>query len=169
MPCRSSVSETSSYAPNSDAPRRLNLGRYKNLGPTSSTVRRLITYATTFSTPGTTLIGRHFRSRPSARMTLAELLSGPILKTKLSFFSYEGLRLRQPQTASGDFFTASARVAVAPVYQTDSQCAALAGSECSSYRPFLRITSQTHASLTSPLPIPTPPPSTRPASALTTT
>jgi hypothetical protein len=45
-------------------------------------------------------------------------LGGPILKDKtFFFFSYEGLRLRQPQTASGEFFTVSARAAVAPVYQ----------------------------------------------------
>jgi hypothetical protein len=43
---------------------------------------------------------------------------GPILKNKtFFFFSYEGLRLRQPQTDSGEFFTTSARAAVAPVYQ----------------------------------------------------
>jgi hypothetical protein len=45
-------------------------------------------------------------------------LGGPILKDKtFFFFSYEGLRLRQPQTASGEFFTVSARAAAAPVYQ----------------------------------------------------
>ena len=45
-------------------------------------------------------------------------LGGPILKDKtFFFFSYEGLRLRQPRTDSGKFFTASARAAVAPVYQ----------------------------------------------------
>jgi hypothetical protein len=45
-------------------------------------------------------------------------LGGPILKDKtFFFFSYEGLRLQQPQTASGDFFTVSARAAVAPVYK----------------------------------------------------
>ena len=45
-------------------------------------------------------------------------LGGPILKDKtFFFFSYEGLRLRLPQTASGEFFTASARAAVAPAYQ----------------------------------------------------
>jgi hypothetical protein len=45
-------------------------------------------------------------------------LGGPILKDKTYFFfSYEGLRLRLPQTASGIFLTASARAAVAPVYQ----------------------------------------------------
>jgi len=44
-------------------------------------------------------------------------LGGPILKDKtFFFFSYEGLRLLLPQTASGEFFTASARAAVAPAY-----------------------------------------------------
>jgi hypothetical protein len=43
---------------------------------------------------------------------------GPIIKDKtFFFFSYEGLRLRLPQTASDQFYTASARAAVAPVYQ----------------------------------------------------
>jgi hypothetical protein len=44
---------------------------------------------------------------------------GPITKDKtfFFFFSYEGLRLRLPQTASDQFYTASARAAVAPVYQ----------------------------------------------------
>ena len=46
------------------------------------------------------------------------VLGGPILKDKtFFFFSYEGLRLWQPQTASGEFLTASARAAVAPDYQ----------------------------------------------------
>ena len=45
-------------------------------------------------------------------------LGGPILKDKtFFFFSYEGLRLLLPQTDSDDFYTASARAAVAPVYQ----------------------------------------------------
>ena len=45
-------------------------------------------------------------------------LGGPILRNKtFFFFSYEGLRLEQPQTASGEFYTASARAEVAPVYQ----------------------------------------------------
>jgi Carboxypeptidase regulatory-like domain/TonB dependent receptor len=45
-------------------------------------------------------------------------LGGPILEDKtFFFFSYEGLRLRLPQTATGDFLTVSARAAVAPVYQ----------------------------------------------------
>lgn len=43
---------------------------------------------------------------------------GPIIKDKtFFFFSYEGLRLRLPQTASDQFYTASARAAVASVYQ----------------------------------------------------
>jgi hypothetical protein len=45
-------------------------------------------------------------------------LAGPIRKDKtFFFFSYEGLRLRLPQTATDEFFTASARAAVAPAYQ----------------------------------------------------
>jgi hypothetical protein len=45
-------------------------------------------------------------------------LGGPIRKDKtFFFFSYEGLRLRLPQTATDEFFTASARAAVAPAYQ----------------------------------------------------
>src|SRR5450631_2274945 len=45
-------------------------------------------------------------------------LGGPVLKDKTFFFvSYEGLRLRLPQTASDVFLTASARAAVAPAYQ----------------------------------------------------
>jgi TonB dependent receptor/Carboxypeptidase regulatory-like domain len=45
-------------------------------------------------------------------------LGGPIIKDKtFFFFSYEGLRLLMPQTAQGVFFTASARAAVAPVFQ----------------------------------------------------
>ncbi len=44
--------------------------------------------------------------------------SGPLFKDKtFFFFSYEGLRLRLPQTASGLFYTASARAAAAPAYQ----------------------------------------------------
>jgi hypothetical protein len=45
-------------------------------------------------------------------------LGGPIRKDKtFFFFSYEGLRLSLPETASGEFLTASARAAVAPAYQ----------------------------------------------------
>jgi len=45
-------------------------------------------------------------------------LGGPILKDKtFFFFSYEGLRLRLPQTATDDLYTASARAAVAPAYR----------------------------------------------------
>jgi hypothetical protein len=47
------------------------------------------------------------------------VLGGPIFKNRtFFFFSYEGLRLLLPQTASQQaFYTASARAAVAPVYQ----------------------------------------------------
>ncbi len=46
------------------------------------------------------------------------VLGGPIIKNKtFFFFSYEGLRLTQPETAQGAFYTESARAAVAPVYQ----------------------------------------------------
>ena len=47
------------------------------------------------------------------------VIGGPIIKNKtFFFFSYEGLRLLLPQTASQQaFYTASARAAVAPVYQ----------------------------------------------------
>jgi len=45
-------------------------------------------------------------------------LGGPILKDKtFFFFSYEGLRLRQPQTDTEELLTVPAREAVAPVYQ----------------------------------------------------
>jgi hypothetical protein len=47
------------------------------------------------------------------------VIGGPIIKNKtFFFFSYEGLRLLLPQTASQKaFYTASARAAVAPVYR----------------------------------------------------
>jgi hypothetical protein len=46
------------------------------------------------------------------------VLGGPIIKNKtFFFFSYEGLRLTQPETAEKAFYTASARAAVAPVYR----------------------------------------------------
>jgi carboxypeptidase family protein/TonB-dependent receptor-like protein len=45
-------------------------------------------------------------------------LGGPIWKNRtFFFFSYEGLRLQQPQVAEGEFYTAGARAPVAPVYQ----------------------------------------------------
>jgi Carboxypeptidase regulatory-like domain/TonB dependent receptor len=45
-------------------------------------------------------------------------LGGPIIKDKtFFFFSYEGLRLFQPQTATDLFYTASARAAAAPAYK----------------------------------------------------
>ena len=46
------------------------------------------------------------------------VIGGPIIMNKtFFFFSYEGLRLTQPETAESAFYTASARAAVAPVYQ----------------------------------------------------
>jgi hypothetical protein len=42
---------------------------------------------------------------------------GPLWKSRtFFFFSYEGLRLLQPQTSTGLFYTSSARAAVAPAY-----------------------------------------------------
>ncbi len=55
---------------------------------------------------------------PERQNDFGGTLGGPILKNKtFFFFSYEGLRLQLPQTDSGEFFTASARAAVAPAYQ----------------------------------------------------
>ena len=46
------------------------------------------------------------------------VVGGPVIKDKtFFFFSYEGLRLLQPGTDTGNFYTASARAAVAPVYR----------------------------------------------------
>ena len=45
-------------------------------------------------------------------------LGGPLIRNRtFFFFSYEGLRLLLPQTATGDFYTAAARQNVAPAYQ----------------------------------------------------
>ena len=45
-------------------------------------------------------------------------LGGPLLRNRtFFFFSYEGLRLLLPQTATGTFYTAAARQNVAPAYQ----------------------------------------------------
>jgi hypothetical protein len=45
-------------------------------------------------------------------------VGGPIVKDRtFFFFSYEGLRLDLPDTISQAFYTASARAAIAPVYQ----------------------------------------------------
>jgi hypothetical protein len=55
---------------------------------------------------------------PERQNDFGGTLGGPIRKEKtFFFFSYEGLRLRLPQTASDEFLTASARAAVAPAYQ----------------------------------------------------
>ena len=45
-------------------------------------------------------------------------IGGPILRDRtFFFFSYEGLRLLLPETASGDFYTAAGRQNVAPAYR----------------------------------------------------
>ena len=55
---------------------------------------------------------------PERQNDFGGTLGGPIRKDKtFFFFSYEGLRLQLPQTASGEFFTASARAAIARAYQ----------------------------------------------------
>ncbi len=55
---------------------------------------------------------------PLSQNDFGGTLGGPVLKNRtFFFFSYEGLRLQQPQTASADFYTQDARAAVAPVYQ----------------------------------------------------
>jgi hypothetical protein len=55
---------------------------------------------------------------PERQNDFGGTLGGPIRKERtFFFFSYEGLRLRLPQTASDEFLTASARAAVAPAYQ----------------------------------------------------
>ena len=107
-------------------------------------------------------------SRRSARTTLAELLVDPFKDKTFFFFSYEGLRLRLPQTASGEFFTASARAAVAPVYQPFSMRCRFRIRMHRSSTPHA-TTSQILASRTSPSPIPILPLSMPPASAWTTT
>jgi hypothetical protein len=65
----------------------------------------------------------YFDAPPLAKPPLRQndfggTVGGPILKDKTFFFvCYEGLRLLLPQTATGEFLTASARAAVAPIYQ----------------------------------------------------
>lgn len=65
----------------------------------------------------------YFDAPPLAKPPLRQndfggTLSGPIFKDRLFFFfSYEGLRLLLPATATGNFYTAAARANVAPVYQ----------------------------------------------------
>ena len=65
----------------------------------------------------------YFDAPPLAKPPLRQndfggTLSGPIRSNRLFFFfSYEGLRLRLPATATGNFYTAAARANVAPVYQ----------------------------------------------------
>jgi hypothetical protein len=55
---------------------------------------------------------------PERQNDFGGTLGGPILKDKtFFFFSYEGLRLQLPQTASDEFLTSSARAAIAPAYQ----------------------------------------------------
>jgi hypothetical protein len=116
MPCKSSVSKLRHTRPTSDVLRAPKSRSLQNPAPTSSTVRRLTTYAMTFSTPGTISMCR-FNVPPLPKPPLRQndfggTLGGPILKDKsFFFFSYEGLHLRQPQTASGEFFTVSDRAA----------------------------------------------------------
>jgi hypothetical protein len=58
------------------------------------------------------------RKLPLRQNDFGGTLGGPIWKNKtFFFFSYEGLRLQLPEVAQGEFYTAGARAAVAPVYQ----------------------------------------------------
>ncbi len=65
----------------------------------------------------------YFNQAPQPKPALRQndfgaTVGGPIVKNHtFFFFSYEGLRLRQPETASGYFYTKDTRAAVAPVYQ----------------------------------------------------
>jgi hypothetical protein len=64
-----------------------------------------------------------FNTKPQPQPPLRQndfggTLGGPLRRNKTFFFlSYEGLRLRLPQTDSALFYTPSARAAVAPAYQ----------------------------------------------------
>jgi hypothetical protein len=94
---------------------------------------------------------------------------GPIFKDRtFFFFSYEGLRLRLPQTASDQFYTVSARAAVAPVYPPLVNAVPLPDPNAPSLtQP--ATTSRIHARRISPPPTPILPASTQPASGSTTT
>jgi Carboxypeptidase regulatory-like domain/TonB-dependent Receptor Plug Domain len=90
-------------------------------------------------------------------------IGGPIIKDKtFFFFSYEGLRLRLPETASDVFYTASARAAVASVYQPILKALPLPNPNSPLVDPTCdNITNPCQAILTRPL-------LTQPASALIT-
>jgi len=60
----------------------------------------------------------NFPKPPLRQNDFGGTFSGPIQKDRLFFFfSYEGLRVLLPETATGTFFTAAARENVAPVYR----------------------------------------------------
>jgi outer membrane receptor protein involved in Fe transport len=65
----------------------------------------------------------YFNKVPAAKPPLRQndfggTFGGPIIKDKtFFFFSYEGIRLRQPQTYTGSFYTAAARAKMASVWK----------------------------------------------------
>ena len=114
MTCRSSGSRPRRMRPNLDALPGRRSRSSPNPAPTSSTARHSITYERFFDARN------YFDAPPLPKPPLRQndfggTFGGPIVKNKtFFFFSYEGLRLRLPQTASDQFYTASARAAVAP-------------------------------------------------------
>ncbi len=81
-------------------------------------VRPSTTCATISSTPRTTSTRLRSPSRRSAQNDFGGTFGGPIIEDKtFSFFPTKGYEVSLPQIASGQFYSVSARAAVAPVYR----------------------------------------------------